>query len=67
MPNTILHKRSSTATAVPTAAQVTLGELVLDVADGKIYLKRADGVVGDLCAGLRAGSGGLRAHVEITV
>jgi hypothetical protein len=30
---------------VPTAAQVTLGELVLNVADGKIYLKRADGVI----------------------
>ncbi len=45
MPNTILHKRSSTAAAVPTAAQVTLGELVLNVADGKIYLKRADGVI----------------------
>ena len=45
MPNTILQKRSSTAAAVPTAAQVTLGELVLNVADGKIYLKRADGVI----------------------
>jgi hypothetical protein len=45
MANTILHKRSSTAAAVPTAAQVTLGELVLNVADGKIYLKRADGVI----------------------
>ena len=30
---------------MPTAAQVTLGELVLNVADGKIYLKRADGVI----------------------
>ena len=45
MANTILHNRSSTAAAVPTAAQVTLGELVLNVADGKIYLNRADGVI----------------------
>jgi len=45
MSNTILHKRSSTAAAVPTAAQVTVGELVLNVADGKIYLKRTDGVI----------------------
>ena len=45
MANAILHKRSSTAASVPTAAQMTLGELVLNVADGKIYLKRTDGVV----------------------
>ena len=57
MPNTILHKRSSTATAVPTAAQVTLGELVLNVADGKIYLKRSDGVVVTFVPGYVPGQG----------
>ena len=45
MANALLHKRSSTAASVPTAAQVTLGELVLNVADGKLYLKRTDGVI----------------------
>ena len=57
MPNTILHKRSSTASAVPTAAQVTLGELVLNVADGKIYIKRADGVVVTFVPGYVPGQG----------
>ena len=45
MANAILHKRSSTAASVPTAAQVTLGELVMNAADGKLYLKRTDGVI----------------------
>jgi ATP-dependent protease HslVU (ClpYQ) peptidase subunit len=55
--NTILHKRSSTAAAVPTAAQVTLGELVMNVADAKIYLKRADGVIVTLAPGYVPGQG----------
>ena len=57
MANTILHKRSSTAAAVPTAAHVTLGELVLNVADGKIYLKRADGVIVTFVPGYVPGQG----------
>ena len=57
MANAILHKRSSTATVVPTAAQVTLGELVLNVADGKIYPKRADGVTVTLAPGYVPGQG----------
>lgn len=57
MANAILHKRSSTAASVPTAAQMTLGELVLNVADGKIYLKRTDGVVVTFVPGYVPGQG----------
>ena len=57
MANAILHKRSSTAASVPTAAQVTLGELVLNVADGKLYLKRTDGVIVTFVAGYVPGQG----------
>ena len=57
MANAILHKRSSTAASVPTAAQVTLGELVLNVADGRIYLKRADGVILTFVPGFVPGQG----------
>ncbi|MFZ2738102.1 MAG: hypothetical protein WBI20_02600 [Burkholderiaceae bacterium] len=57
MANTILHKRSSTAGTVPTAAQVTLGELVMNVADGKIYLKRTDGVIVTFVPGYVPGQG----------
>ena len=57
MANAILHKRSSTAASVPTAAQVTLGELVMNVADGKLYLKRADGVIVTFVPGYVPGQG----------
>lgn len=57
MANTILLKRSSTAASVPTAAQVTLGELVMNAADGKIYLKRTDGVIVTLAPGYVPGQG----------
>ena len=57
MANVILLKRSSTATAVPSAAQLTLGELVMNVADGKLYLKRTDGVVVSFVPGFVPGEG----------
>ena len=57
MANAILHKRSSTAASVPTAAQVTLGELVMNVADGKLYLKRTDGVIITFVPGFVPGQG----------
>ena len=40
MANTIQHKRSSTATTVPTAGQLSAGELAVNTADGKLYLKK---------------------------
>ena len=57
MANVILLKRSSTATAVPSAAQLTLGELVMNAADGKLYLKRTDGVVVSFVPGFVPGQG----------
>ena len=57
MANVILLKRSSTATAVPSAAQLTLGELVMNAADGKLYLKRTDGVVVSFVPGFVPGEG----------
>ena len=57
MANAILHKRSSTAASVPTAAQVTLGELVMNVADGKLYIKRTDGVIITFVPGYVPGQG----------
>ena len=57
MANVILLKCSSTATAVPSAAQLTLGELVMNAADGKLYLKRTDGVVVSFVPGFVPGEG----------
>ena len=42
MANTIQLKRSSTATTVPTSGQLSAGELAVNTADGKLYLKKDD-------------------------
>lgn len=48
MPNEIRHKTSTAAGAVPTAAQLTAGELAVNAADGKVYTRKADGTVVEL-------------------
>jgi len=40
MANTIQHKRSSTATTIPTSGQLSAGELAVNTADGKLFLKK---------------------------
>lgn len=40
MANTIQLRRSATANAVPTTAQLALGELAINTTDGKLYLKK---------------------------
>lgn len=45
MPNTILHKRSSTPGAVPTTAALTPGEIALNTADGRAFMERINGVI----------------------
>lgn len=57
MPNSILHKRSSTAGVVPHAALLANGELALNTADGTWFLKKTDGTVLDLRQPLLADGG----------
>ena len=45
MANTILLKRSSTTGSVPSANQLTLGELALNTTDGKLFMKNGAGNV----------------------
>jgi hypothetical protein len=46
MANKILHKRSATATNIPTAGSLSYGELAINYADKKLYIKDAfDNVV----------------------
>lgn len=40
MANTILQKRSSTASAVPTTAQLALGQIALNTRDGLLFFKK---------------------------
>jgi len=48
MANTILLKRSSTASAVPNPGDLAAGELALNTADGIIYMKDSGGTVIDV-------------------
>lgn len=45
MSQSILHKYSSQAGVVPSAAELLLRELALNTADGRIFLKKSDGSV----------------------
>jgi hypothetical protein len=44
MANTIILKRSSTAGKTPTTAQLALGEIAINTHDGKIFIKKDNGV-----------------------
>jgi len=44
MANQIILKRSSTAGKAPLVAQLALGEIAINTHDGKIYIKKDDGV-----------------------
>ena len=49
MANTILIKRNLTSSAVPTTASLAIGELAINVADAKIFMRQS-GSVGDTIA-----------------
>lgn len=51
MPNTIRHKRSSTPGNVPTPEELADGEIALNTADRKAFIKDASGVVQELGGG----------------
>ena len=41
MPELIQHKRSATASAVPTTAQISLGEIAINTYDGLVFIKKS--------------------------
>lgn len=43
MPTKILHKRSLTSGSIPTTSSLDDGELAINVADAKLYIKQDDG------------------------
>ena len=45
MANKIIIKKSSTASQIPTAGQLDVGELAVNLADQKLYSKNAGGTV----------------------
>ena len=40
--NTILLKRNTTNTSVPTTSDIVVGELAISAVDGKIYLRKTN-------------------------
>ncbi|MGE8501698.1 MAG: hypothetical protein ACN6P1_05610 [Pseudomonas sp.] len=48
MADLIRHKRSSVPSAVPAAGDLALGELAINVADGRLFLKKANGDMVDV-------------------
>lgn len=65
MANTLLHKRSSTAGATPSAGSLTVGELAINTADGKVFTKKDDATVVEIGAG--GGGGGAGALESVTI
>lgn len=43
--STIIHKKSSVAGKVPVAGDLQYGELAINYADAKIYLKKSDNTI----------------------
>lgn len=56
MANTIILKKSSTASAIPSAGSLQPGELAVNLADAKLYTKTTGGTV--ILVGSGAGGGG---------
>ena len=65
MANNLLHKRSSTAGAVPSSGSLTVGELAINSADGKVFTKKTDNSVVEIGAG--GGGGGTSALESVTI
>ena len=42
MANTITHKRSSTSSDTPSASDLSAGEIAINTADGKLFIKKSD-------------------------
>lgn len=54
MADLILLKRSATAGSVPAPTQLTTGELAINTADAKMYMKKANGTVAEV-SGIKDG------------
>lgn len=57
----ILHKRSSTTGVTPSATEIDLGEMAVNTADGKVFIKKTNGTVvqvgGGTVTSVTAGTG----------
>lgn len=66
MPNTIILKKSSTASSVPSAASLQPGELAVNLADKKLYSKTVGGTVILLADGNASAASGTVTSVNVS-
>lgn len=59
MAQTIKLKRSATPSAVPSTAQLDLGEIAINTYDGKLFIKKDDGTESVIEIGAGGGGGGV--------
>ena len=67
MPNVIQLKRSATAAAIPAAGSLVAGELAVNTADGKLYMKKDNATVVEIGAGGGGGGSTSAADTAISV
>jgi hypothetical protein len=67
MPNIFKPKRSSTASSVPTTSNLADGELAVNTADQKIYVRSGASIVTVGSVSVGGGSGGRRGRVVAAV
>jgi hypothetical protein len=65
MADRIIHKRSLTEGSVPTTSSLELGELAINVADGKPYIRRS-GSVGDIIVPLVSANTITTGSIQVT-
>ena len=51
MANTITHKRSSTSSDTPSASDLSAGEIAINTADGKLFIKKSDNSIATFSSG----------------
>lgn len=62
---TVITKRSSTASAVPVAGDLQVGELAVNTADGKLFTKHTDNSIKEIGSGGAGGSSWTRYEVNL--
>jgi len=55
MANKILHKRNNVSGQEPTSTQLDLGEIAINTADGKMFIKTSDGTIKDVTQQIEKG------------
>ena len=55
MANKILHKRNNVSGQEPQSAQLDLGEIAINTADGKMFIKQSDGTIKDITQQIEKG------------